>query len=1082
MELQNLSPTNLSRLIFAHVYRDRIYTIFHYYEYNLGYYLKLVREEKGHICNMEEDRTLESDRDNDEVSIYSFDSDSDTEDSYGQENYSSPTMMKVEEVNEMGYKSDEGVEYCDSEICALPAVQIISLVKQLLTAVNICHSRGIIHRNIKPKHILVQPGPNANNPLENATLKLSDFALVKNIGLLQRTSTMEVVTLWYRAPEILLGRDSYNSELDMWSVGCVIAEICRLKPLWMGRGRMDQLLQIFSTLSSPSLSIEHKMKTKASTLSLPRSDTKSMPIPGKDGNLCGGIASVEKARDKVENYDNTFTSNFTSDKSPFTSNVSTKIDGIDMNLEYNSYPGFYDLPKVSNYHKYALNEKIRKWHKFDRNRLGEFLPRNIPVDLYRTILLCFRYDPYERISAEELLDIFHSTFSESNPIPDSLTTKACQKKYLIPKDFNPSVIYENVRSIQPSSLNSVSFQESIANSSVVFAKGIFSRNTRINVHNQSKPSVCVTNTPCIRTFTPNLFELNSRSKDYSSLSPGGSISKVAIQSRTYQEGKSCLNEFKLKLVNDIEKITTCKSSGKYFGHLIESEKDNIEQLIKVFQAHRIEGASSTIIKCHFECLFNLMQQFLTYRPILVVWILDIAVTYNLETRTIQLAIRFIDRFILQKFIHIVLKEEETLSKPETKEGNKYDFRSIIRGINFWKEIDKAKLLLVSVAALHTASKIEDVSYIGIDDLVKHAQTSMILWGHQSFFQLYQIQERNVIDFRNEALEEETENEAMEPEINLLGDETLSATNNFLALEIDSTKCLDIEEYLVQELSFRLSGPTFVDYLTVYMTIFANFDFFSIKAKLFNFEALSRRKNGAYTSNESNGEICKNKFIVCDEIIHLVRYLGNICIIYFPFAFFLNLLCSNNEQECQCKKYHFSDLASRNIAIILRKIITRGESYSGNSVFFCCLLISCYISMFSSSSSQFQDYRFSCISNLRIFRITTHYLLETYFHLEGYYNPYSALVIDRKAHISTLVTIVRKLYSLHELQILPEERRNTFHRFTRERDYEENLAEALHIVHKQHESDDFNRVANFVWPNVEELVNYIEEEFSYDFGF
>ena len=59
---------------------------------------------------------------------------------------------------------------------------------------------------------------------------------------------------------------------------------------------------------------------------------------------------------------------------------------------------------------------------------------------------------------------------------------------------------------------------------------------------------------------------------------------------------------------------------------------------------------------------------------------------------------------------------------------------------------------------------------------------------------------------------------------------------------------------------------------------------------------------------------------------------------------------------------------------------------------------------------------------------------------------------------------------------------TFHRFTRERDYEENLVEALHIVHQQHESDDFNRVANFVWPNVEELVNYIEEEFSYDFGF
>ena len=85
----------------------------------------------------------------------------------------------------------------------------------------------------------------------------------------------------------------------------------------------------------------------------------------------------------------------------------------------------------------------------------------------------------------------------------------------------------------------------------------------------------------------------------------------------------------------------------------------------------------------------------------------------------------------------------------------------------------------------------------------------------------------------------------------------------------------------------------------------------------------------------------------------------------------------------------------------------------------------------------------------------------------------------------MITIVRKLYFLHEQQSPPEGRRRVFDSFAekinheeRERYYEQSIEEALHIVHKQHESDDLNRVANFVWPNVEELVKYIEEEISF----
>ena len=220
MELQSLCNTNVSRLIYAHVYKNRIYTIFHYYEHNLGDYLRFIREDSIDIHRMEEELAWTLGKNTDKSIMDDYDSA--TDDSFEESSYTSKITIEEEGDDKIEYTSDDRFEYCNSRKCVLPFLQIIGLIKQLLTAVNICHSRGIIHRNIKPKHILVQPGPDRNNPLKDATLKLSDFALVKNVGLLQRTSTMEVVTLWYRAPEILLGRDSYNSELDMWSVGCVI--------------------------------------------------------------------------------------------------------------------------------------------------------------------------------------------------------------------------------------------------------------------------------------------------------------------------------------------------------------------------------------------------------------------------------------------------------------------------------------------------------------------------------------------------------------------------------------------------------------------------------------------------------------------------------------------------------------------------------------------------------------------------------------------------------------------------------------------------------------------------------------------
>lgn len=145
-------------------------------------------------------------------------------------------------------KDVEEVELDD--LVPKPVVQ--SLMEQLLQAVRYCHSRGIIHRNIKPKHLLVIPGPDPAYPLEGSRLQLADFALARIIDHPPHPYTSEVITLWYRPPEILMGQRNYTAAVDMWSCGCIFAELLQGRPLFLGLCEIDQLLQIFSKLGLPN--------------------------------------------------------------------------------------------------------------------------------------------------------------------------------------------------------------------------------------------------------------------------------------------------------------------------------------------------------------------------------------------------------------------------------------------------------------------------------------------------------------------------------------------------------------------------------------------------------------------------------------------------------------------------------------------------------------------------------------------------------------------------------------------------------------------------------------------------------------
>ena len=107
---------------------------------------------------------------------------------------------------------------------------------QLLKGMDFCHARGIMHRDLKPQNLLVD---------KRGVLKLADFGLARAFMIPVRAYTHEVVTLWYRAPEILLGQRTYAPAVDMWSIGCIFAELVNRKPLWPGDSEIDEIFRIF---------------------------------------------------------------------------------------------------------------------------------------------------------------------------------------------------------------------------------------------------------------------------------------------------------------------------------------------------------------------------------------------------------------------------------------------------------------------------------------------------------------------------------------------------------------------------------------------------------------------------------------------------------------------------------------------------------------------------------------------------------------------------------------------------------------------------------------------------------------------
>ncbi|PVD38026.1 hypothetical protein C0Q70_00633 [Pomacea canaliculata] len=134
-------------------------------------------------------------------------------------------------------------QYLERHPGGLNAFNVKLFLYQLLRGLGYCHERRILHRDLKPQNLLIS---------EVGELKLADFGLARAKSIPSHTYSHEVVTLWYRPPDILLGSTQYSTSLDMWGVGCIFTEMISGQATFPGmKDAYDQLDKIFKVLGTP---------------------------------------------------------------------------------------------------------------------------------------------------------------------------------------------------------------------------------------------------------------------------------------------------------------------------------------------------------------------------------------------------------------------------------------------------------------------------------------------------------------------------------------------------------------------------------------------------------------------------------------------------------------------------------------------------------------------------------------------------------------------------------------------------------------------------------------------------------------
>lgn len=162
-----------------------------------------------------------------------------------------PNIVNLMEVLHCDRKLFLVFEYLDFDLkkfmdksapTGIPHDHVKSYTYQVLEGIQFCHSHRVLHRDLKPQNLLINV---------HGVIKLADFGLARAFGVPVRTYTHEVVTLWYRSPELLLGSQYYSTSVDVWSIGCIFSEMLSKRPLFPGDSEIDQLFRIFRTLGTP---------------------------------------------------------------------------------------------------------------------------------------------------------------------------------------------------------------------------------------------------------------------------------------------------------------------------------------------------------------------------------------------------------------------------------------------------------------------------------------------------------------------------------------------------------------------------------------------------------------------------------------------------------------------------------------------------------------------------------------------------------------------------------------------------------------------------------------------------------------
>ncbi|KAK4519378.1 uncharacterized protein ATC70_009613 [Mucor velutinosus] len=130
----------------------------------------------------------------------------------------------------------------DKSILFMPA-DIKSWMLMMLRGLDHCHRHFVLHRDMKPNNLLLTSG---------GVLKIADFGLARDWGDPGKQMTSQVVTRWYRSPELLFGAKEYSYAVDIWAVGCIFAELMLRTPYVAGDTDIDQLTKIFHALGTPS--------------------------------------------------------------------------------------------------------------------------------------------------------------------------------------------------------------------------------------------------------------------------------------------------------------------------------------------------------------------------------------------------------------------------------------------------------------------------------------------------------------------------------------------------------------------------------------------------------------------------------------------------------------------------------------------------------------------------------------------------------------------------------------------------------------------------------------------------------------